>query len=227
MNENVNQIFIEFFKNEVNATNKKTYLIVYIWLFKSFINATNLFAIKKCRRIRLFNLLNRVEIHDIHYKIYEMQKIYINYVDDFRLCNVLKFSKAELNQIKNAIKKNWLNSLIHMQHESKINFEEIKWKMTIEKMIDEKINVKTHVQIEEFLLSNAKFSSFACFISDVTTNLKRKKINNDLNDRYYEKLNFENEKIEFYKYAESFIKIFQICLNNNVNIVSNEIESQQ
>ena len=227
MNENVNQISIEFFKNEVNATNKKAYLIVHIWSFKSLINATNLLAVRECRRTRLFNLLDRVEIHDIHYRVYEMQEIYINYVDDLRLCNALKFLKIELNQIKNAIKKSWLDLLIYMQHESKINFEKVRWKMTVEKMTDENINVKTHVQVEEFLLSSAKLSSFACFINDVTTNSRRKKIDNDLNDRYYKELNFEDEEIEFYKYAESFIKTSQVCFNNNVNIISNEIESQQ
>ncbi len=117
--------------------------------------------------------------------------------------------------------------MIHVQHESKINFEKIKLKMTVEKMINEKINVKTHVQIEEFLLSRAKFSSFACFISDVTTKLSRKRVDNDLNDRYCEELNLEDEKIEFYKYAESFTRVSRVYLNNNVNIVANQVESQQ
>ena len=98
--------------------------------------------------------------------------------------------------------------------------------MTIEKITDQKINVKTHVQVEEFLLSSAKLLSFACFIIDVTKKLRGKRIDNDLNNRYYKELNFENEKIEFYKYAKAFIKTFQVCLNNNVNIALNQIESQ-
>lgn len=99
--------------------------------------------------------------------------------------------------------------------------------MSVEKITDEKINVRTHVQIEKFLLSSTKLSLFACFISDVTTNPKKKKIDNNLNNRYYKGLDFENKEIEFYKHAESFIKAFQACLNNNVNIVSNKIKSHQ
>ncbi len=117
--------------------------------------------------------------------------------------------------------------MIHIQHESKINFEKVKLKMTVEKMINEKINVRAHVQIEEFLLSRAKLSSFACFINDIKTKLCRKRVDNDLNDRYCEDLNFENEEIDFYKYAESFIRASRVYLNNNVNIVSNQVESQQ
>ena len=114
MNKNVSQIFIEIFKNKMNATNKKTYLIIHIWLFMLFINATNLLAVRKCHRICLFSLLHCAEIYDIYYKIYEIQKIYISYADDFCLFNVLEFSKADLDQIKNAIEKDWINSFIHM-----------------------------------------------------------------------------------------------------------------
>jgi hypothetical protein len=71
--------------------------------------------------------------------------------------------------------------------------------MTVDKMTNAKSN-------EEFLLSLAELSSFACFISDVTTKLNRKRVDNDLNDRYYEELNLKDEEIEFYKYADSFIK---------------------
>lgn len=73
----------------------------------------------------------------------------------------------------------------------------------------------------------AEFSSFACLINDFKTKLSKKEVDNDLNDRYYEKLDFENEKIEFYKYAKSFIKTSRASLNNNANIASNQIESQQ
>lgn len=166
-------------------------------------------------------------IHGIHYRAYGMQGTYISYADGLRLCNALEFSEAGLDQIKNAIREGWLGPLIHMQHEPKVNFEEVTWKMTAEKTTDEKINVRTHVQVEEFLLSSAKLPSYACSTSDVTTNLRRKGADNDLNNRYYEGLDFEDEEIGFYKYAGSFTKASQACLNNNANIVSNEIEPQQ
>lgn len=227
MNENVSQISIELSKDEVDATNKEAYLIVHIWPSKSLINATNLLAVRGCRRTRLPSLLDRAGIHGIHYRAYGMQGTYISYADGLRLCNALEFSEAGLDQIKNAIREGWLGPLIHMQHKPKVNFEEVRWKMTAEKMTDEKINVRTHVQVEEFLLSSAKLPSFACSTSDVTTNLRRKGAGNDLNDRYYEGLDFEDEEIGFYKYAGSFTKASQACLNNNANIVSNEIEPQQ
>ena len=69
------------------------------------------------------------------------------------------------------------------------------------KMTDEKINVRTHVPVEEFLLSSAKLPSFACSTSDVTTKLRRKGVDNGLNDRYYEGLDFEDEEIGFYQEA--------------------------
>ena len=227
MNENVNQISIELSKDEADPTNKEAYLIVHIWPSRSLINATNLLAVRRCRRTFLPSLLNRGGIHDIHYRAYGMQGTYISYADGLRLCNALEFSEARLDQIKHAIRESWLGPIIHMQHEPKINFEEVRLKMAAEKMINEKMNVRTHVQIEEFLLSDAKFPSFACSTSGVKTKLSNNGVDNDVNDQYFEELDFEDEEIGFYKYAESFTRASQAYLNNNANIASNQVEPQQ
>jgi hypothetical protein len=227
MNGNVSQISIELSKGEADATNKEDYLIVHIWPSKSLINATNLLAVRRCHRILLPSLLDRGGIHGIHHRAYGMQGTYISYADGLRLCDALEFSEARLGQIKNAIREGWLGPMIHVQHEPKVNFEEVRLKMAVEKMTNEKINVRTHVQIEEFLLSRAEFPSFACFTSDVTTKLSRKRVDNDLNDRYCEGLNLEDEEIDFYKYAGSFTRASRAYLDNNANIGSNQVESQQ
>ena len=70
MNKKVSQVSIEISKDEAEAIDIES-LIVHIWLSRSLINATNLFAVRQCSRNYLTDLL-ACGLHLTHCRAYGM-----------------------------------------------------------------------------------------------------------------------------------------------------------
>jgi hypothetical protein len=124
MNEKAHQI--EISKDEAEAMDTEESLIVHIWPSRLLINATNLLAVRLCRRNQLPDLLTSSGIHRTHCRAYGMQGTYISYADGFRLCNALEFSDERMVQIRNAMNEGWLGPTIHKQHEPSVDFDTVK-----------------------------------------------------------------------------------------------------
>lgn len=202
MNKNMSRISIEIDQDEAEAIDEEESLIVHILPSRSLINATNLLAVRRCLRTRLPDLLNGGGIHGTHYRAYGMQGTYISYADGFRVCNALEFSEDRLCQIRNAIKDCWLGPLVCMQHEPKVNIEVVRSKLAqsgkdgAENAANEGTDVRKGVQLEEFLLPSAEIPSFAGSSIRNPKKLSRKGCGDNLDDRYYETLDLEDEEFE-------------------------------
>jgi hypothetical protein len=181
MNENVSQTSIEISKDEAEAIDTGTSLIVHIWPSKSLINATNLLAVRRYDRRQLPSLLAGSKIHSVHCRAYGMQGKYISYANGDRLCDALELSEDRLSQIKDAIREGWLGPLVDVQHGSNVGFGVVKSKMAAEKE-----------KRPEFLLSRANISSYACSTISDSKKLSRNSGGGNLDDQYYEGLSDPN-----------------------------------
>lgn len=191
MSLNMSRISIEISKDEAEGIDKEASLIVHIWPSKSRINATNLLAVRGCSRKHLPRLLAGSGIHSIYCRAHGMQGTFIGYAGGFRLANALGFSEVLLDQIRNAIREGWLGPMVQVQHEPKVDLVAVKSKMA---------DVREHVQLEEFLLPSAKTPSFACSFIEES---KKPSGGDNLDDRYYEGLDLEDES--------GILRDFDIC----------------
>jgi hypothetical protein len=173
MNKNMSRISIEIDEDEAEVMDEAESLIVHILPSRSLINATNLLAVRRCHRDRLPDLLYRAGIEKSHHRAYGMQGTYISYADGFRVCNALEFSEDRLCQIRNAIQDCWLGPLVCMQHEPRVNIEEVKLKLA---------------QPGKDRAENAAIR--------IPKKLSRKGYGDNLDDYYYETLDLEDEEFE-------------------------------
>jgi hypothetical protein len=96
------------------------------------------------------------------------------------------------------MREGWLGLMVYVQHEPDVDFVAVKSKMVAKKAADRETDVRKHVRLEEFLLPYDKTPSFTCSSIRESNKLSRKGGGDNLDDRYYEGLDLEDEEFGFY-----------------------------